>query len=158
MPIAAKLCIECEHVLKAQECFGPLLSPCQVWWGSAFAWRRGSKKSVFVFFTGRRCFDYSGGDFEVIAPRWRHVAPTTTIGLDWWRFWWWIQADDHRSAALRVSARWRARDRRSTQWRRSDVAWTCTDCLRRLRTWDARGPLRRFRQFLLLTVVVITTC
>jgi len=68
MPIAAKLCIECEHVLKAQECFGPLLSPCQVWWGSAFAWRRGSKKSVFVFFYRTQVFRLLGGRFWGYCP------------------------------------------------------------------------------------------
>jgi len=31
--LAVKLCFWCEHVLEVQEWYGPLLSPCQVWWG-----------------------------------------------------------------------------------------------------------------------------
>jgi len=42
--LAAKLCIGFEHILDVQEWYKSPLSPCQVWWGSDFACRRGVKK------------------------------------------------------------------------------------------------------------------
>ena len=53
---AAKLFVVGKNVSEMQERYGPPLSPCQVWWGSAIARRPGTKKFDVSFCLFAFCF------------------------------------------------------------------------------------------------------